>query len=505
MPTFDTVYDAFCYMLMGILFGLITMRVRRDLRAGTVQMLVLLVLGWGLLAALYKFGAGMADGTLAIVIREAVLLLLAIGFVRILISFLFQTLLAKANVPRILSDVLFVLVLVVYTLYRMHVDGVNLASIVTSGAVLTGAIALSLRETLGNLWGGIAVQLDNTCRIGDWVRIENVTGQIVDIRWRYLSVATNSGETVIVPNASIMQGRVTVLARRGDQRISWRRDVEFHVAYRVAPSRVLSVVERELRRAEIANIASAPALIVWCKGFGDNGVDYGVLYWLTDLRYDYFTDSQVRVHVHAALTREQMEIPYPHRVIMDGGEVPTFGLTDKASALRVETLGKLALFAPMTEAERRALASELTDCFYVRNDMISRRGEIAEALYVLASGKVVIYGEADGGGTQTRPRLATLEAPDVFGEMGLLTGQARTATVVADSDVLCYRLDKSGFDAILRARPELVDGLSRVIAARQAENDATLQAADADARARMAVSRASELVRRIRQFFDIAA
>ena len=75
--------------------------------------------------------------------------------------------------------------------------------------------------------------------------------------------------------------------------------------------------------------------------------------------------------------------------------------------------------------------------------------------------------------------------------MGLLTGQARTANVIAETDVLCYRLDKSGFDAILRARPELVDGLSKVVAKRQAENDATLQAADADARARMAVSRAS--------------
>jgi len=89
--------------------------------------------------------------------------------------------------------------------------------------------------------------------------------------------------------------------------------------------------------------------------------------------------------------------------------------------------------------------------------------------------------------------------------MGLLTGQARTANVVAETDVLCYRLDKSGFDAILRARPELVDLLSTVIGRRQAENDAKLQAADADARARMAISRASELVRKIRQFFDLAS
>jgi CRP-like cAMP-binding protein len=187
--------------------------------------------------------------------------------------------------------------------------------------------------------------------------------------------------------------------------------------------------------------------------------------------------------------------------LIDGGELSSGGASDEALAKRFASLSKLELFAPMTSEERRALASELTDCTYVRNDVISRRGEVADSLYVLAQGKVAIYGEAEAG--HTRPRLATLEAPMHFGEMGLLTGQARTATVIAESDVLCYRLDKSGFDAILRARPELADGFAKVVAKRQAENDATLQAADADARARMAVSRASELVRRIRQFFEI--
>ena len=504
MPTWDTLYDAICYTLAGVLLALVTMRVRRDLRAGSAQMIVLLLLGVGLLAALYRFGSGISDGTLAVVIREVLLMLLAIGFVRILISFIFQTLLRKADVPRILADVLFVLVLVIYALYRMHVAGVNLTSIVASGAVLTTAIAFSLRETLGNLWGGIAVQLDNTCRIGDWVRIENVTGQIVDIRWRYLSVATNSGETVIVPNSTIVQNRVTVLARRGDQRISWRREIEFNVSYDVPPSRVIASVGTALTRAEMANVSKTPELQVTCKGFNENAIAYAVLYWLTDLRQDLQTNSQVRIHVHAALTREQMEIPLPHRVLIDGGTTAQLSAPDKISAKRAATLGQLELFAPMTDGERRALASELTDCMFVKNDTISRRGEVADSLFVLADGRVAIYGEADPGTGQARPRLATLEAPAYFGEMGLLTGQARTATVVAESEVLCYRLDRPGFDAILRARPELVDSLSRVVAKRQAENEAALQA-DADARARMAVSRASELVRRIRQFFDIAA
>ena len=502
MPTFDTMYDAACYTLAGILFALVTMRFRRDLRAGSVQMIVFLLVGLGLLALLYNYGSGLVEGSLAVVIREALLALLAIGFARITISFVFQTLLRKSDIPRILPDVLFVLVLVVYGLYRMHVGGVNLLSIVTTSTVLVGAIALSLRETLNNLWGGIAVQVDNTCRIGDWVRIDNVIGQIIDIRWRYLSVATNAGETVIIPNSNLMGGRVYVLARRGDIRTSWRRDVEFNVSYDTPPSRVIAVVENALRNAEIPNVAVTPAVIVTCRNFSESGITYAVIYWLTDLRFDLQTDSAIRVHVHAALRREHLRIPFPHRVLIDGGELRADVTSDEALAKRLTTLSQIELFAPMTAEERRALASELADCHYVRNDVISRRGDVADSLYVLAQGQVAIYGEADGG---PRPRLATLEAPAYFGEMGLLTGQARTATVIAEADVLCYRLDKSGFDTILRARPELVDGLSRVVAKRQAENDATLQAADADARTRMTVSRASDLVRRIRQFFDMPA
>jgi CRP-like cAMP-binding protein len=112
-----------------------------------------------------------------------------------------------------------------------------------------------------------------------------------------------------------------------------------------------------------------------------------------------------------------------------------------------------------------------------------------------------VYSESGGA----RTRLASLEAPDYVGEMGLLTGQARGATVVADHDAVCYRIDKAGFDAVLKQRPEIVDALSHVLARRQADNDATLAAMSAEDRGRRASGRAGELVRRIRQFFKLHA
>jgi small-conductance mechanosensitive channel/CRP-like cAMP-binding protein len=442
---------------------------------------------------------------IVVVLRELALLLVAVGLGLVFLAFLFQALLAKASVPRILADVLLVLLLIGYVLYRMNVAGVNLASIITTSAVITGVIAFSLQETLGNLWGGIALQLDNTCRIGEWIRVDGVTGQIVGIRWRCVAVATPSGETVIIPNAHLIKHQVTVLGRRGDIRIPWRRRVQFRVAYDVAPSKVIAAVEAALARAEIPHVAAEPAARCTCIEFAADSIEYGVLYWLADPTFDQVTDSQVLAHVFATLSRHDWEIPLPRRVLFTPRtlEAKREVVASRELAARIAVLGQLPLFATLTDGERRALAAELAEMAYLAGDIISREGDVSDSMYILARGNVAIF----RGGTAEAPQrtpLAKLEAPNYFGEMGLLTGQARTASIMAEGDVLCYRLESSGFDAILRARPEVVDSISHTVAERQAANDATLRALSDEARARQASGRAADLVRRIRDFFGLA-
>jgi CRP-like cAMP-binding protein len=295
-----------------------------------------------------------------------------------------------------------------------------------------------------------------------------------------------------------------VLARRGDDRIHWRRDIEFSVAYDVPPSRVIEVVEDALARAEIRNVATTPRASVVCTGFADSGIHYIARYRLTDILHDIWTDSQVRLHIRATLARHGMEIPFPRRVLIQGDIVDAQELHEHEVTARCATLARIELFTALTDAERRALAGELADCPYVADDVITRQGEAADSLYLLARGRVAVYDDS-AGGTGARDRLATLDAPSYFGEMGLLTGQARGATIVAQNEVLCYRLDKAGFDAILKARPELVLALSQAVVSRQAANDATLQALSSEARARQASNRTAELVRRIKGFFAIAS
>jgi CRP-like cAMP-binding protein len=308
----------------------------------------------------------------------------------------------------------------------------------------------------------------------------------------------------MMPNAQLVNSRVTVLARRGDFKIPWRRAVEFFVDYGSAPSQVIAAVEASLARTEFPNVAGEPRAVCTCRSFDDNSIRYAVLYWLVDPALELVTDSKIRAHVFATLARHHMEMPLVRRVLLtpDAVSAQYEETSTRELTSRLDVLSRLKLFDELTDGERRALAAELTDEPYVAGDVISREGEVSDSMYILAAGSVEIVREPQDGGE--RQHLADTAAPNHFGEMGLLTGQARSGTVIARDNVLCYRLEKRGFDAILQARPEIAEALSQVVAARFAANDATLQALDDVARRKRASGTAGDLLRRIRVFFELA-
>jgi small-conductance mechanosensitive channel/CRP-like cAMP-binding protein len=499
-----TLEESLAFGAGALLFGLIIMRLRPELQRSTLVTLLLIAVGLGGLSLLSHYQVIPAHLAIAAVPREICLVIVAIGVIRVYITFMVNVLLARRAVPRIVGEVSIALSLVVFALIRLDAVGVNLTSLIATTAVGGAAIAFAMQSTLGNLLGGISLQLDNTCRIGDWIEMEGVTGEVVGIRWRYTALATVNNVTIIIPNAQLMNNRVTLLGRRGDQRIPWRRPIEFTVGYEWTPGQVMAVVNAALERVDIPCVAGDPPANCICSGFDGNAIKYIVYYWLTDIKLYMVTDSRVRVHVYAALGRAGMDIPIARSdVYLHSARQLHASRTSEEQEARRGLLRSLELFASLTDEETNALATLLIPTPLALGDVATQQGEPSDSLYILARGKVGIFRDPDGSGPMPRQRLATLVAPQYFGEMGLLTGQARTATILAESEVLCYRLDKRGFEAIIRARPEIADAMSHTVAARQAANDATLASLSADARARAAGKSANDLVRRIRDFFGL--
>jgi small-conductance mechanosensitive channel/CRP-like cAMP-binding protein len=501
LVTHETLHDAIMFATGALVIVLVSFVFPPERRRGLLTMAIVATFGVAALWGHVQYQGLVGSQTITMMVRELILFVIAFAVIRVFMIFVLSTLLARLAVPRILSEFLLVILLVVYALFRLKAIGVNLAGIVTTSAVLSAALAFSAQETLGNLWAGISLQLENTLRLGDWVKIGNETGQVVSIRWRSMAIATNNNETIVIPNSSLMKDKVIVLGRRGEEKTCWRRWVAFQVDYDYPPARVCAVVTEALQRAEILNVTHDPPPMCLCDKFDDSGAEYVAVYQLIDPKREWPTKSDVLVHVYAALARANMPIPFPRQVV----EILRGRQREK---MRVEDLRKRAvvdeveLFASLTSAEKDTLARQLRTAPYVSDDVVCRQGEPADSLYILAQGQVHVVGDAPDG--TTRHKFATLTAPAYFGEMGLLLGAPRGATVLASGDVMCYQLDKRGFDAILKARPELATAMSEVLAKRQAANVATLQALDAEQRARHATGAAAEIVRKIRDFFGLA-
>lgn len=131
---------------------------------------------------------------------------------------------------------------------------------------------------------------------------------------------------------------------------------------------------------------------------------------------------------------------------------------------------------------------------------MTRQGAEAHWLYLITRGDAEVRVSVEGNLTE---RVATLHKGGFFGEMGMMTGEPRTATVVALSDVECYRVDKEAFNEILQKRPEIAEHISEHLAQRRAELDAAREGLNEEAkRARMNYHK-DDLLNRIRNFFTL--
>src|SRR6476619_22088 len=114
-------------------------------------------------------------------------ILTAVALIRLFGFVLFRLLLPLAGKrpTRIVEDLAIVLAYVGYGLVQLRGAGVDLGSLVTTSAILTAVIAFAMQDTLGNVLGGLAIQLDNSVQVGDWIRVDaELTGRVRDIRWR---------------------------------------------------------------------------------------------------------------------------------------------------------------------------------------------------------------------------------------------------------------------------------------------------------------------------------
>lgn len=403
--------------------------------------------------------------------------------------------------PLIMHDLVLALAYIITGITLLSRSGVDLAGVVATSAVITAVIGFSLQDTLGNIMGGMALQMERTISVGDWIRVDQNEGRVKEIRWRQTSIETRNWDTIVIPNSVLMKGQVTLLGRRAGAPRQHRQWVYFNVDFRFAPTEVIQAVEAALRAEHIPNVADDPLPHCLIVDFKDSYAAYAARYWLTDMALTDPTDSIVRSRIYSALRRADIPLSIPARTLFvtEEDEMRRERKHHEEIDRRVVALRHIGLFHELTGEELNKLAKGLRAAPFVRGEAMTKQGAQAHWLYLVVEGEAEVLITIDG----KSEKVATLKAGDYFGERGLMTGEPRSATVVALTDVKCYRLDKDAFKDILHSRPELAEDISCTLARRQVELQAIREELNEEVKRQRMHKAQHEFLHNIREFFRL--
>ncbi len=351
------------------------------------------------------------------------------------------------------------------------------------GAVVIG---LALQDTLGNFFAGLAIQIEKPFRVGDWVTIGGEDGVVSEITWRATKMRTKAGNFVVVPNSTLAKDTITNYC---EPTRSLRLQVDVGASYDAPPNVVKNVIADAVRDATLLSSDRAPEVLL--VEFGDSALIYRVRFWISDFESDERAKDQVRSLIYYAFKRSGLSIPFHIEVQMSPEEA---GLVAPRAAVGAKALADVPMFAQLLDAERDQLLSIGKPLLFAAGESIVRQGAAGRSMFVM------LRGEASVTVSGTQGEVARVRGGDVLGEMSLLTGEARNATVTAATDCDVLEIDAEGFRTVVMANPSVLEHVTSVTSSRREELD---RHRETHATAVSTVDARQTLLTRVRQFLRL--
>ena len=391
----------------------------------------------------------------------------------------------------------FVLVLVALVLLKEILD-INVTSLIATTTVLTATVGLAFQSTLSNMLAGLTIHLEKPLKQGDWIHAAGHEGRVMDIMLRSTKIMTIEHNEVFIPNSKILGEAVVNYSLPSAVQV---RMLTVGISYAVPPNRVRNAVLEVL--SAVTRVVKAPAPMVRVVSYGDFAVNYELRYAINDFSAHVEIEAEILSLLWYKLKRSGIEIPYPVRnihvkqVTPEGEHVDQERRADEIMSM----MKNVEIFSPLSAAELRELVNHVIVKTYAAGEVPVRQGDSGDSFYIIKSGRVDVVVEKS---PRESAVVATLGPGNFFGEMSLLTGAVRTATIRVKDDAELIVIDKESFGATLAHNPSIAESLSHILTERQAGLDAERERLDAAALERRKKDASGKMLSRIRDFFGLA-
>lgn len=401
--------------------------------------------------------------------------------------------------PKIIRDIIQGVVYFVLLLALLQQMGLEPGQLLTTSALLTAVIGLSLQETLGNLIAGLSVQVQRPFSVGDWIQFDtdkSNIGRVIEINWRATTLITLDEIQVVVPNGMLAKAPLRVFTQPTK---AVRRNIFVLAEYAVPPKRAHQIILEAVR--DVPGVLAEPAPNVVTNAFGDSGIEYWVRIYIDQFNKRDGIDGAVRDRIWYAFNRASIEFPFPHRVVhmQEHSEETRAKAEEKIVAKRAKALERVDFLKVISDEQRLTLARRAKARLFSAGEVIVKQGEATTDFFIIQRGEVVIVLSTDQGDKE----ITRLEAPKFFGEMALVTGEPRKASVKAARECELLVIDHAALQPVFEEAPEVVEALSKVLAKRQLELDVAVQRMSEEERESVVQRESSQLLSKIKRLFAI--
>jgi small-conductance mechanosensitive channel/CRP-like cAMP-binding protein len=402
--------------------------------------------------------------------RVLPMLLVLLAFGRLTTVALFDWALSRRlrrDAPRIVRDIAEGVILIVALLIALNAAGVEAVPLVTTSAVLTAILGLSLQDTLGNLFAGLALQAQRPFELGEWIQLDpqgTLVGRVIEMNWRATKLLNVDNQELSVPNGQLARTQILNLSRSGG---SYRRVIDVILPYEFPPRRCCEVIERAL--FGISEVLPVPAPSVVTHAYLDQGIRYRIFAYVGQFGQRDVVDALIRERLWYALRRARIPIARGAGIPFGASEADA----ERDFATRIKAIRQLDFLRDLPDSAIETFAAGAHTEVFAAGEVVVRQGEVGEELFLCLSGELVVLLRVESG---EQRQIARISAGGLFGEFAHVTGDARAATVQAVRVCELAVIGPSAFTSVLSSNPEFAESISQRLAERRAQLDAAGQA-----------------------------
>ena len=392
----------------------------------------------------------------------------------------------------VVAGIVFLIVLLFVLSYGYHAEA-QLKGLLAGSGVVAIIVGFAGQNLFAGIIGGISIQINRPYKVGDWLKVGDTYAEVREINWRSTRLCTNDDIYLDIPNNEMVSHQIVNLHYPTE--IHAMR-IRVGIDYNVPPNRVKDVLGRAAQRAK--NVVPNPPVKVFLVDFADHAVIYEIKYYMGSHARINETNDSVRTNVWYALKRQGITIPFPIRTLhVERKKAPPLQ-EDQAEALSI--LRGERLFECLSEDQLNQMVNQARLKLFGRGEPLIEEGAAGDSMFVMLRGAANVFVSKNGSKIQ----VAKLGAGDCFGEMSLLTGEPRSATVRADGDCYVMEIGKPVMADVLSAAPNCMEQLSELLAQRKMETEGILkEAASSDEHALKERQYTATFLHRLRTFFQL--